>query len=207
MIDAINQLTSESSGSNTEAWTYDAAGNCLTDTGSIATNTAVYDMDNEVQLWSNLSVTQNMVCGQVQPGPQSNQWYNAWALAGGRSAPVNPTNGSFVIPAIPLKAGSNTLAVTVRDVSGNMATQSVSFVKQSAGAGNFCYYDANGNLASTVQNGVTLAYGYDYENRLVSVTSNGATYFRCWYDAAGRRIAKKELVGGVTRAVLYVYER
>src|ERR1039457_5833469 len=197
---AIDQLTGESGGGASESWTYDGVGNCLSDTGAGVTNTASYDADNTLQVWSTQSVTGNVIRGQVDPGPQSNKWYNTWAAAGGRSVRVNPTNGSFEIPAIPLRAGSNTLAVTVRDVSGNMATQSVSFVKQSS-AGNFSFYDANGNLASTVNNGTTVAYSYDYENRLVSVTSNGATIFRCWYDGAGRRIAKSGVIGMLCAAM------
>lgn len=203
--DAINQLTGESGGGTNAVWTYDAAGNCLTDQESGVTNSATYDADNELLVASTMSVTQNVIRGQVQPGPQSNKWYNTWASSAGRSARVSPTDGSFTIPAVPMVTGSNTLAVTVRDVSGNLATQTVGFTKQSSGGGSWNFYDANGNVATNIIGNTTLAYSYDFENRLIGVTSNGIQLLQCWYDGVGRRIAKKEIVGGATNAVMYVY--
>ena len=54
----------------TAAWTYDAVGSCLTDIGSGVTNSAAYDVDNELLFWSTMSATQNTIRGQVAPGPQ-----------------------------------------------------------------------------------------------------------------------------------------
>ena len=203
--DAINQLTGENGGGTNAAWTYDAAGNCLTDMGSGVTNSAAYDVDNELLFWSTMAATQNTIRGQVAPGPQQIKWYNTWASAGGRSVRVSPTDGSFVMQGVPMAAGSNALAVTVRDFSGNVATKTVSFTKQAA-TGTFNYYDANGNLTNAANGASSVTYSYDFENRLTGVTSNGVSVLQCWYDGAGRRIAKREVVGGVTNSALYVYD-
>jgi RHS repeat-associated protein len=44
------------------------------------------------------------------------------------------------------------------------------------------------------------------ENRLTRVTRDEDPILECWYDAAGRRIAKREVVGAQTNAVQYVWE-
>jgi len=55
--------------------------------------------------------------------------------------------------------------------------------------GNISYsYDANGNLVSKIENGQTTTYEYDFENRLVKVTSPEGTW-EYIYDALGNRIA------------------
>ncbi len=101
--------------------------------------------------------------------------------------------------------GTNVLSVTVRDVTGNMSTQSVGFTKGSV-SGTCLAYDANGNLTNMTRGGVTNAYEWDVANHLTRVTSNGVEVLRCWYDGAGRRIAKQEVVDGETRKVQYVYD-
>jgi RHS repeat-associated protein len=111
---------------------------------------------------------------------------------------------------VPVSEGTNTLVVTVEDVGGNVSTQSVTFTRQSLGGTQPFVYDDNGNLVerSVWSNGVvtTLAYDYDMENRLTRVTRDEETILECWYDAAGRRIAKREVVGSETNAVQYVWE-
>ena len=60
-------------------------------------------------------------------------------------------------------------------------------------------YDGNGALLN-LPSGLTLAY--DAEGNLASVSSNGVAVTESWYDAAGRRIAKRE--NGVL--TLYVWD-
>ncbi len=135
--------------------------------------------------------------GTVEPGPRSNKWYNSVAYLNGDSRPVSPVNGIFEFATVPLVAGSNQWMITARDVSGNVATQTVHVFKQGDG-GTLVAHDANGNLVSTIHGGVTNAYEWDAANHLTSATSNGIEVLRCWYDGAGRRIAKTEIVGGQT---------
>ena len=65
---------------------------------------------------TNLTIT---VTGEVEPGANSNKWYSTWAFCRGVSARVNPEEGTFSLPGVPLYPGTKVLVVLVRDVSGN----------------------------------------------------------------------------------------
>jgi RHS repeat-associated protein len=155
------------------------------------------------------------VMGQVEPGPRSNKWYNSWASVDGQTPTrVSPQDGSptpgslagwFAITNVPVTAGANALTVTVQDVSGNTATQVVNFTVQTVTNRSEFAYDLNGNLSS-VQSVSSVDYSYDAENRLTKVVSNSVTVLQCWYDAAGHRIAKREIIGLQTNAVQYVWD-
>jgi L-lactate permease len=93
------------------------------------------------------------VTGQVQPGVAST------ASAHGRSAPVSQTDGSFAILGVPVSSGANALTTTVTDVSGNIATQTVSFSVLSPQSSVFSY-DQNGNLAAVSNQSSAISYGY-----------------------------------------------
>ena len=68
-------------------------------------------------------------------------------------------------------------------------------------AGNNGYtYDADGDRISGTINGVTTAFGYDYDNQLVSITT-GTSVVGYAYDALGRRVSRT--AGGVTTTSLY----
>jgi RHS repeat-associated protein len=146
------------------------------------------------------------VLGQLDPGPRSNKWYASTASVQGRSAPVGTSDGTFAITNVPVSAGANALTVTVQDVSGNVATQVVNFTVQTVTNRSEFAYDLNGNLASVFSVPSVVNYGYDAENRLTTVTSNGVAILQCWYDGAGHRIAKREIVGAQTNAVQYVWD-
>jgi RHS repeat-associated protein len=146
------------------------------------------------------------VMGQVEPGPRSNKWYASTASVQGRSVPVGTSDGSFAFTNVPVAAGANALTVTVQDVSGNTATQVVNFTVQTVTNRSSFSYDLNGNLASMSSVPSVVNYGYDAENRLTTVTSNGVTVLQCWYDGAGHRIAKRETIGTQTNAVQYVWD-
>jgi RHS repeat-associated protein len=113
-------------------------------------------------------------------------------------------DGSFGILGVPVNAGDNVLTAMVQDVSGNTATQFVNFTVGNSQSTTFSY-DANGNLSGV---GVSPAftYSYDAENRITTVTSNGVTVLECWYDGAGHRIAKREIINGQTNTVQYVWD-
>ena len=210
--DAIYQLTSETvmdaSSSNATTWRYDEAGNRLAEIGPTQTNRYAYNADNELTWVSDDAAI--AVTGEVEPGPNSNKWYYTWASTDGISARVSPSDGTFSIPGVPVTQGSNTFTVTVEDVSGNAATQTVSFTKQVVEPSATYESDGNGNLTKEIDftggTPVTNAYFYDMENRLTKATSNGVAVLECWYDGIGRRIAKREILGGVTNAVQYVWE-
>jgi RHS repeat-associated protein len=50
------------------------------------------------------------------------------------------------------------------------------------------------------------SYQYDAENRLVRALSNGVAVLECWYDGAGQRIAKREVIGTQTNTWQYIWD-
>jgi RHS repeat-associated protein len=203
---AVDRLIAEKFGStNVTAWTYDSCGNRLAASNAAGIVRSTYNDDNEMTRYSQNTNDWIDVRGTVAPGPRSNKWYNSWAYLQGMSRPVSPVNGQFEFASVPVTSGSNQWTVTVRDVSGNVDTQKVSFTKLN-GVGATVTHDAAENLTGVIDGGVTNVYEWDAANRLASATSNGVEVLRCWYDGAGRRIAKSEIVGGQTNRYLYVYE-
>jgi len=97
---------------------------------------------------TNLTIT---VTGEVEPGANSNKWYNTWAFCRGVSARGNPEDGTFSLRGVPLYPGTNVLAVRVRDVSGNEAEQTRTAVRTNA-LETFEYH-GSGNLSNWVKAG------------------------------------------------------
>jgi RHS repeat-associated protein len=62
-------------------------------------------------------------------------------------------------------------------------------------------YDNNGNTLTKTDSSGTTTYGYDYENRLISVSAPGGMTASYTYDPFGRRISKT--VNGVLTRYLY----
>ncbi len=93
------------------------------------------------------------------------------------------------------------------DAAGNIGTQTVNFTAQPSQTTLFGY-DANGNLtnSSSATGSPVFWYQYDAENRLVNVTSNGVVVLECWYDGAGHRVAKREIIGGQTNTWQYIWD-
>jgi YD repeat-containing protein len=60
-------------------------------------------------------------------------------------------------------------------------------------------HDGNGNLTNWVSGSQNWTYEWDWADRLVRVSTNGVVLLQNWYDANSRRIAKAELVNGVTK--------
>jgi len=150
---------------------------------------------------TNLTIT---VTGEVEPGANSNKWYNTWAFCRGVSARVNPEEGTFSLPGVPLYPGTNVLLVRVRDVSGNEAEQTRTVVRTNA-LETF-EYDGSGNLTNWVKAGENWVYEWDWADRLPHVASNGVVVLQNWYDASGRRIAKAEVVNGQIVKTLYLHD-
>jgi RHS repeat-associated protein len=95
--------------------------------------------------------------------------------------------------------------VRVTDVSGNISEQSRQITATKTVDQQFAY-DGNGNLTRWVESGETWVCRWDGLNRLVEVTKNGSPVLQNWYDAAGRRVAKQEVILGQTQQWLYVYD-
>jgi RHS repeat-associated protein len=65
-------------------------------------------------------------------------------------------------------------------------------------------YDANGNLSTKMENGVTTVYTWDVENRLIQVTDTNGLNAQYSYDVFGRRLSKT--VNGAKTFFLYTDE-
>jgi len=138
------------------------------------------------------AATNVTVTGEVEPGANSNKCYNTWALCRGVSARVNPEEGTFSLPGVPLYPGTNVLVVVVRDVSGNEAEQTRTVVRTNA-LETF-EYDGNGNLTNWVSGAHNWSYEWDWADRLVKVERWPGTPQGSWrgverqYDVMSRRI-------------------
>ena len=98
------------------------------------------------------------------------------------------------------------MLVRLQDVSGNKAEEEVTFEKPASGSNDSLSYDNNGNLMEYIDNGTTNTYTYYMENRLIKAMRDSETVLECWYDPAGRRIAKREVANGVTNECQYIYD-
>lgn len=188
-------------------WVFDDVGNLMLVSGPTTNLWTGSYADDDGLLWhsreSNYLVD---VAGQVDPGTSSNKWYNTVASVYSMSTRIDQNNGTFVLTNTPMAPGSNTLLVKMRDVSGNKAENDVTFEKTAPGSQDGLSYDNNGNLIEWIDNQMTNTYRYDMENRLVEAMRDGEVVLECWYDALGRRCAKREVVDGVTNACQYIYD-
>ena len=162
----------------------------------------MYDANNELQ-WvvTNKATT---VTGQVSPGPNNNKWYQTTASCRGVSTLASTNDGTFSLPNVPLYPGNNALVVTVTDVSGN-STQQVRHVSVATNYLQTFSYDGNGNLTNWNSGIANWLYQWDWADRLTKVSSNNVLVLQNWYDAAGRRIAKQELMNGQMQKWLYLW--
>jgi RHS repeat-associated protein len=92
---------------------------------------------------------------------------------------------------VPLSIGTNTIAVSATDASGNLATKS--YQVTTSGSTTSFTYDANGNLTSDG----TRTFTWDAEDRLISVTS-GTHTSTFSYDGLDRRVKILEADNGAT---------
>jgi len=97
-------------------------------------------------------------------------------------------------------SGPTNVVVQATDYSNNVATKNYQ-VNQSGASRSFTY-DANGNLASKTEGGVTTTYDWDAENRLVAVRQGPNTLAIFTYDGRGRRSIK--LAGAIN--VTYIWD-
>jgi RHS repeat-associated protein len=199
--DAAGQLTNEISGTVTNSWQYDEAGNWLNaDSGS----RWVYDRDNELMGRTPTTATNTLltVTGMVTNGYNSNKWYHSTAECRGVSALVSPVDGTFSLPGVPIYPGTNALLVTVTDVSGNQSQQvrmvgRTNLLEMSS-------YDGNGNLTNWVSGSTNWVYEWDWTDRMTKATSNGVVLLENYYNPFAQRTAKKEIAVGLTNYTLYL---
>jgi RHS repeat-associated protein len=186
--DRANQLTSAIKAAEPTqgvltryAYAYDPAGNRTVEQIDDQMNGASYDNLNRL-------VTQQPAGKLLVAGTVSEP---ATVTVQGLAAPVTAAN-VFTAKA-DVAVGTNVLAVTASDASGNTAT--AQFEIDSLGAGRSFSYDANGNMTS---DGVRI-FDWDARNQLVAVTV-AAQRSEFAYDGLQRRVRETVSDNGVVRS-------
>jgi YD repeat-containing protein len=96
-------LTNGLAGGETNAWVYDEAGNWLNAPGG---SKWLYNADNELVARGPAgtptvpSPTSFTLTGEVEPGVQSNKWFNTWAECQGVQGRVSTNDGTFALAGV-----------------------------------------------------------------------------------------------------------
>jgi RHS repeat-associated protein len=194
------------------AYSYDAQGrlvqlaNVHPTAGNLATYTYGYDVVNSTGLPGMLGQRTSLtadVPSQGLAGAFTKYYYDAgYRLTGADYPNAPPFNGEMdrwtydpIGNRLTAAAGASTATYTYQKVTGN--TQN--WQRLTSDGTNSYGYDANGNTTTTSGPGGALAFVWDYENRMTSIS--GGTTASYTYDYLGRRSAKT--VGSATTLYLY----
>jgi RHS repeat-associated protein len=149
------------------AYTYDLAGNRLTEQIDDSVITSVYDALN--RLISQQPGGALRVAGTVsEPATITIQ---------GR--PANVTSDNRFEGAVPVIPGNNNFTVSATDATGNSSSQT--YQVSATGAGRAFVYDSNGNLTSDGQR----TYAWDAANRLIAI-NQGTGAVQLSYNGHGQ---------------------
>ena len=172
-------------------YTYDPAGNMLTNVGNgLRIAMAYNDLNQLVSRGWGESPTSIVVWGSASPIVTS-------ATVNALGADLQ-SNGSFVATSVGVELGTNTLTALGRDIYGRVATNVSKVVIVS---GRAFSYDANGNLLSdgyftNTWNALDQQIAYEQGSNRMEFT----------YDGVGRRVEKTEILGSVTNVTRYVWD-
>jgi RHS repeat-associated protein len=158
---------------------YDAVGNRTTEQVDDATTSATYNSTNEMTL--------REPGGDLRIGGTTNE--PATVTIQGK--PVHPSSDNEFVGVAAIGAGTNSVAVTALDSSGNLRANT--YQVSASGTSTTYTYDSNGNL---VADGAR-TFEWDAEDRLVAV-SKGTKRTEFTYDGFGRRARVLEMDSGVT---------
>jgi RHS repeat-associated protein len=178
-----------------EAWSYDLAGNRLSQQSGSGVSRGVFNGLN--QLLRSEGGGQALFSGRTdEPAVvrvQSNETPEV-------KAEPRPDNGFRAW--VPVEPGKNTVRITAQDGRQNTKTQSYELVVPTVAPRVFTY-DANGN---TLSDGLR-SYEWDAENRLARVRHGDGSVTAFGYDGRGRRvwIEEKDAQGTVTSVRRYVW--
>jgi RHS repeat-associated protein len=178
-----------------EAWSYDFAGNRLSQQSGSGVSRGVFNGLN--QLLRSEGGGQALFSGRTdEPAVvrvQSNETPEV-------KAEPRPDNGFRAW--VPVEPGKNTVRITAQDGRQNTKTQSYELTVPAVAPRVFTY-DANGN---TLSDGLR-SYEWDAENRLARVRHGDGSATAFGYDGGGRRvwIEEKDAQGTVTSVRRYVW--
>jgi len=191
-LDRLRSVVARDSGTGTllqdYAYTYDPAGNRLTEKIGSSLSKATHNDLNQITGISRGSTVE--FGGSVNEPANvkvNDQPASAWS------------NNLFSAAVTNLSQGSNTVTITAADGSGNTATNYYRVVVDPT-ASIALGYDPDGNMLTNVVAGTTHIYFWDSRNRLSRITRNSdVTEFA--YDGLDRRVEITELTGTTTNAV------
>jgi RHS repeat-associated protein len=191
--DRVDQLTAATlrdvtSGDvvKTYAYAYDPAGNRTLEAIDLSATTASFNNRNQL-------VSQAVGGAMVFQGTTSEP---ATVTVGG--VPAQTTAAGAFTAAKPVTGSQQTIQVVATDGSGNTRTNTYQFTPTGTNA---TYgYDANGNMTTRTEGGVTTEYVWDAENRLIEVKQGGNALASFTYDGEGRRYSATS--GGATRVFI-----
>jgi RHS repeat-associated protein len=178
-----------------EAWSYDLAGNRLSQQSGAGVSRGVFNGLN--QLLRSEGGGQALFSGRTdEPAVvrvQSNETPEV-------KAEPRPDNGFRAW--VPVEPGKNTVRITAQDGRQNTKTQSYELTVPAVAPRVFTY-DANGN---TLSDGLR-SYEWDAENRLARVRHGDGSVTAFGYDGRGRRVLveEKDAQGTATSVRRYVW--
>lgn len=213
---AIGRLTSAVNGTDTLRWTYDLAGQVLSEQSTRNASVVSYAYDPagnriSVSLDGQVHVSQLHLERKEPAAVEWSRRIHALARKPGRAGrghvqvglvngkPARMLSGNVFEATLDMVADTNTVTVQATDTNGNTATRNYE-VDVSANAATYTY-DPNGNLTSKTDGSDTWTYTWSAENQLTKVERNGAEVARFGHDPFGRRVEK--VSGAVTTSYTY----
>lgn len=196
--DAADQLTEALvpgavTGTQNYVYRYDRAGNRTSEQIGSASTAATHNGLNQLQTLSS--------GGPIRFEGQLNE-AGSVAIAG--QAAAMATDHQFAAD-LALPVGTNTVAITATDNSGNVASQSYEVTVAAGSAPRALAYDLNGNL---VNNGAGQTYEWDAADRMIAIQYADGARSEFSYDATGRRyrIMEKDAAGLVASDKRFVWD-
>ena len=109
----------------------------------------------------------------------------------------------YSLDELKLKPGVNIVTVEVTDLAENTVSEDYTFILDDKAKATYSY-DANGNLKTKSEKGMTWTFKWDAENHLTKAdSSEGKTVEYGWYDNNRNRIAFKKVENIITN---YIYD-
>jgi RHS repeat-associated protein len=193
-----------------DSFTYDSAGNPLSQVnsvnGNVTTSRFGYDGDGRLTAQSQ-STAGGGIAWPAVPGLSSSNDSSAPTTPATfapsiDTTPPTPPAGAPPAPNVSYDGNGNRLSIATGAGTTNSAVNAFDQVSSQTGASPASYtYDASGNMLTSTRSGQTTSYSYDAAGRLTRVDVPGPKVVTYTYDGEGNRTSRT--VGGVTTEFLW----